>query len=384
MAGDYLLLMYLNINSGYGNNNSYGTSGLEHKIAEYSVELPGLQNQTMPTYIKNSNSNISYDSYNSKTVVDEQPVTFLNPQRPPTPFIGDAAQLSEPIKQTFSETTKNELPRNITITVSSREELVKKNLGFLNNSVVGLSKNNEDSKDIFVVAGDMDAVMLTIGHELGHVIKKPAKTAEEEEAKAFAFEAAWAKTIFTNDIAGLRSSINSAVLSPAKNGLHDVAFNFVKNNINSSEPLQLFNSISRGEINAQQIFEGTMLQPTITTIAAIKSPQSPLYSLPQQNKTRLYGGYRNKSRVQNLPPPHNFFWSDLGKGIYGLYIPLTKVEMINEQLLRKDIEQLHKTLGHEYSLHHVMGLPDGYVVEALEEAMFWTAEDDDKYYPKKD
>ena len=118
-----------------------------------------------------------------------------------------------------------------------------------------------------------------------------------------------------------------------------------------------------------------MLQPAIT-------PTIPVYSHPKQTKVKLYGGYQNRSRVQNLPPPHTFFWGDLGKGIYGMYVPGTKIETINEQLLRKDIEQLHKTLGHEYSLHNVMGLPDGYVVEALEEAMFWTADDDDKYYPR--
>jgi len=362
--------MYSAINSGYGNSSGYGSSNLENIVAQYSVEMP---NERVQTYVKQS----SYGTY--KTIAEEQPAFFLNPRRPNTPFISHAAEIAEPIKQAFLLTTGGTLPEIITITVAAREELLKRNIAFINTSVVGISIG--ETSEIFAVAGSMDEVMLTVGHELGHVIRERAKTSQEEEAKAFAFEAAWAKAILENDVAGLGASINAAAFSPARNGLHDIAFNFVKNNVGATEPLQLFNNISSGEINVQQILEGTQLQQTATLI---RSPLYSLPSLPQQSKTRLYGGYQNKSRVQNLPPPHNFFWADLGRGVYGMYVPMTQVETINEQLLRKDIEQLHKTLGHEYSLHHVMGLPDGYVAEALEEAMFWTAEDNDRYATKKE
>ncbi|MEK7835220.1 MAG: hypothetical protein AAB298_03600, partial [Pseudomonadota bacterium] len=78
----------------------------------------------------------------------------------------------------------------------------------------------------FAVAGNLDEVMLVIGHELGHVLSPTLSNGRAEEAKAFAFEMAWANAIFTNDIAGLQSSINEAALSmkPAQNGLHDLAF----------------------------------------------------------------------------------------------------------------------------------------------------------------
>ncbi|MAG15905.1 hypothetical protein CMO88_02490 [Candidatus Woesearchaeota archaeon] len=360
--------MYSTITNYSSNSNGYGSSNLENIVAEYSVET---SHPSFPVYHIQQDSKPAYNKY--KTIAEEQPAAFLNPKRPDTPFIGQAAEIAEPIKQAFFSTTGNELPEHISITIATRDELIQKNLAFLNDSVVGISISQ--TKEVFAVAGKMDEVMLTVGHELGHIIKEPARTPQEEEAKAFAFETAWAKTIFEHDIAGLRNSINAAMLNPAKNGLHDVAFNFVKNN-SEIEPLNLFNSISQGNVTAEQVFEGTQLNP-ITTI------KGPLYSLPQKNKTKLYGGYLNKSRVQNLPPPHNFFWADLGKGIYGMYVPMTTVETLNSELLRKDIEQMHKTMGHEYSLHHVMGLPDGYVVEALEEAMFWTAEDDDNYYPKK-
>ena len=367
--------MHSSISTGYARSGyaaTYvplsGSSGLEAKVLQYSVESPVAERPVK--YINNSGT-YQQDSY----VAETQPVAFLNPSRPVTPFVGQAFEISGYIRQAFCLTTGEELPGDVGITVAPREELLQKNPAFLNHSVVGISLNQ--TQEIFVAAGKLDEVMLTIGHELGHVIRKPARTAPEEEAKAFAFEAVWAKSIFDHDVAGLKNSINAAALMPAKNGLHDAAFNFVKNNSGEEEPFQLFNSISTGGVTPEQISEGARLHPTVTP------SKTAIYSTPGASKALLYGGYLNKSRVQNLPPPHTFFWGDLGKGIYGMYVPLTQVETINEKLLRKDIEQLHKTLGHEYSLHHVMGLPDGYVVEALEEAMFWTAEDEDRYKPKK-
>ena len=336
---------------GYTIQGCYGT-GLEQLVSEYAT-----QPMRQPIYVC-----VNHSSGYANATAETRHIIFLNPVRAPTPFIGQAAEAEQHIKEAFRKTTGHELPQDINITIAPREELVRKNMAFLNDSVAGLSIHS--TREIFAIAGNMDEVMLTIGHELGHVIKKPARTAEEEEAKAFAFEAAWAKTIFEEDIAGLKGSINAAALQPAQNGLHDTAFNFVKNN--SESALELFNKISNGEITQEQIIQGQAMQP---------------YQKHSTSKTRLYGFYPNRSRIENLPPMHNFFWADLGRGIYGMYIPMTAIEMINETLLRKDIEQLHKTLGHEYSIHHVMKLPDGYVAEALEEAMFWTKEEEERYKP---
>ena len=367
--------MYSSISAGYARSGyaaTYvplnGSSGLEAIVAQYSVEMPRADN---PVNYVNNPETYQKNSY----VAENQSVAFLNPSRPVTPFVGQAFEISGYVRQAFRLTTSEELPGDVSITVAPREELLQKNPAFLNDSVVGISINQ--TREIFVAAGKLDEVLLTLGHEIGHVIKKPARTVQEEEAKAFAFEAAWAKSIFDHDVAGLKNSINAAALMPAKNGLHDAAFNFVKNNSGEEEPLELFNSISTGGVTPEQISAGLRLHPTVT------HSKTAIYSTPGSSKAPLYGGYLNKSRVQNLPPPHTFFWGDLGRGIYGMYVPLTQVETLNETLLRKDIEQFHKTLGHEYSLHHVMGLPDGYVVEALEEAMFWTAEDEDRYKPKK-
>ncbi|MBI4176246.1 MAG: hypothetical protein HY518_03510, partial [Candidatus Aenigmarchaeota archaeon] len=79
----------------------------------------------------------------------------------------------------------------------------------------------------------------------------------------------------------------------------------------------------------------------------------------------------NRSTVQNVPWMTNFSWADLGTGIYGMYVPMTASIFMNDRLLRSDLTQFHKTLGHEYILHHVMKLPDGYVAKILEETIFW-------------
>lgn len=66
-----------------------------------------------------------------------------------------------------------------------------------------------------------------------------------------------------------------------------------------------------------------------------------------------------------------------------MYIPLTASIFMNDRLLRTDLEQFHKTLGHEYVLHHVMQLPDGYVAKILEDTIFWVKDEEgkDRYKP---
>ena len=68
--------------------------------------------------------------------------------------------------------------------------------------------------------------MLTIGHELGHVLTKTLDNPQDEEAKAYAFSLAWMNVIREYDIAGLADAIVAE--RPAENGLHNVAFFFVE------------------------------------------------------------------------------------------------------------------------------------------------------------
>ncbi len=317
---------------------------------------------------------------NSSAIYHAQPFAFLNPSRPKTLFVGDAAGIAGFIKEAFAKTTEKELPDNITITVAARETLQQLHSQFFNHGVVGLSQNN--TREIFAAAGSLDEVMLVIGHELGHVLSPALNNQQAEEAKAFAFEMAWAQAIFEHDIGGLRQSINQAALSmkPAQNGLHDLAFAFVKaaTMMAGKEPLAL-----HSEIAARPDFDIQEFDSFNDSAAAAAIPISyvPLTSSTPHRAGYHSGGYRNKSNVQNVPFITNFTWTDLGTGIYGMYIPLTASIFMNDRLLRTDLEQFHKTLGHEYILHHVMQLSDNYVTKILEDTIFWVKEEEDKYKP---
>lgn len=314
---------------------------------------------------------------NSEGVIyHQQPQAFLSPQRPRTRFVAAAAEIADFIGEAFAKTAGRELPENITITVAPRNLLQASHRLFFNQGIVGLSFNGNIEKEIFAVAGNLDELMLVIGHELGHVLSPTLSNGQAEEAKAFAFEMAWANAIFTHDIAGLRGSVNEAALSmkPAQNGLHDLAFAFVKAaTLAGKEPLQLHSQLS-----LQHDFD---ISSSDFTTAAATNPAVyvPLISTPTPSYHS--SGYRNKSNVQNVPWFTNFSWADLGTGVYGMYIPLTASIFMNDRLLRTDLEQFHKTLGHEYILHHVMQLPDNYVTKILEETIFWVKDEEDKYEP---
>jgi hypothetical protein len=171
-------------------------------------------------------------------------------------------------------------------------------------------------------------------------------------------------------------------MRPAQNGIHDLAFAFVKAAaIAGREPLTLHSQLSE-----QQNFDVNFENELVTTAAApnprnITGSYVPLISSTPSRISYHNSGYLNKSNVQNVPWFNNFSWADLGTGIYGMYIPLTASIFMNDRLLRTDLEQFHKTLGHEYILDHVMQLPDGYAAKILEETIFWVKEEKDKYKP---
>lgn len=356
-------------------------SGLESAVREAAPSFPGRAGQSYEinqngAYAAASATPQLQHAYTSsaaittwetagKAIYDAQPVAFLNPSRPSTPFIAESGHILDLVREAFLATTQQQLPADIAITVAQRRLLQHIHSQFSNPSVVGLSLNA--TREIFAVAASLDAVMLVIGHELGHILSPTLTDRHAEEAKAFAFEAAWAKAIFEQDIGGFSSSINSAALDmkPAPNGLHDLAFAFVKAAVVAGkEPLSL-----HSELSAEKVDFGSDLAATpgqAITYVPLSKPMPGYHSF----------GYLNKSSVQNVPWLQNFTWADLGTGTYGMYLPMTASIFMNEKLLRNNLEQFHKTLGHEYVLHHVMQLPDGYVVKILEETIFWIKDEE--------
>ena len=154
---------------------------------------------------------------------------FLNPSRPKTRFIGDNSEIKSMVEETFELMMKEKLKGNISINVLPFDDfkVIHSTFGSWNNGILGFSINGND-KQVFVRENYLDALMLVIGHEIGHVLTGTLANKHDEEAKAFAFSIEWAKTIKEHNIANLGMCIKDELdFNPAKNGLHDVAFSFV-------------------------------------------------------------------------------------------------------------------------------------------------------------
>ena len=172
------------------------------------------------------------------------PSDFLLPQRTNQPFIGQAAEIRLLVEETFQKVMDFQLPEDFTITVLSEKEFRK----LAPVGVVGLSINRKDINafsDIFILNDELDKVLLTVGHELGHILTKPLKDKRDEEAKAFAFSFAWMKAIKEHNIGELSSSL--ILDQPARNGLHDLAHNFVFNLLQKGKKaLEIYLELIRG------------------------------------------------------------------------------------------------------------------------------------------
>ena len=126
--------------------------------------------------------------------------------------------------------TGKELPENVLIEIHPRAgfRLIHSRFGQWNEGIQGFSINGHKRKLIFIRETDLCSMLITIGHEIGHVNSDTLPNAHDEEAKAFAFTIEWANILKKFDIGGVGSSINDQIeFNPARNGLHDIAFAFV-------------------------------------------------------------------------------------------------------------------------------------------------------------
>lgn len=199
----------------------------------------------------------SGSSYNNKKFMPQiveifKPESFLSNKRHPVQFIGDAAEISSMISEAFTKTTGIYFPADIVIRVCSEEQMKEANKEWQPN-VAGFCFNRKGFgiSEIFVLRGDMDRVMLTIGHEIGHCLSMPLQDAKDEEAKAFAFSIAWALKIKEANIGGLAMNID---MNPAKNGIHDTALSFVAGMISKGEEaLDIYRKLAKKEISMEDV-----------------------------------------------------------------------------------------------------------------------------------
>ena len=190
--------------------------------------------------------------------VYHSPDAFLKPQRPVTVLVGKSEEIRSYIAEAFTATTGKKLDdANVVIEVLPRKAFKQRFKlfgGKWSEGIQGFSINHEgrEASLIFVKEDHLDKVMITVGHEIGHIMSARLSSKVDEEAKAFAFELAWINVLYNKNIAGLRSCINIQP-QPAQNGVHDVGFNFVRSLILLDyDPLAIFTALTNGALSSAQ------------------------------------------------------------------------------------------------------------------------------------
>ena len=167
----------------------------------------------------------NYISFTPQAEYHFIPDHFLKPGKGGK-FVGHAREVQEFVEETFQHMFNQSFPDDIKISVVDEKQF--RQLA-PSPSTIGLSLNRSEQgllSEVFVLNDTLGRVLLTLGHELGHVLTPTLENKHTEEAKAFAFSLAWMETIKEHDIAGLGEAV--IMENPAQNGLHDVAFQFVQ------------------------------------------------------------------------------------------------------------------------------------------------------------
>ncbi|MBT4651042.1 hypothetical protein HOC13_00805 [Candidatus Woesearchaeota archaeon] len=221
--------------SGYQSSGGYsGGSSSYESLGGFSDSsfIPGevytgVESVVMAKY---QEAAVSYQMFNIRPEYNFIPDEFIVSGKEGG-FVGEAEEVREYVEEAFEKIFSERFPKEIKVSVLSKERFSK-----IHDSpgVMGLSVNRRRQglvSEIFVKAGSLARVMLTLGHELGHVLTEALGGAHDEEAKAYAFSLEWMRIIKENNIAGLGGAI--VLDRPAENGLHNVAFGFVQKLINS-------------------------------------------------------------------------------------------------------------------------------------------------------
>jgi hypothetical protein len=242
---------------------SYSSSSTYEDSLSYLVEASAVNAplQHIAAYdfdIKKDNyGGILLSNYNAKrsitTTYSHVSDDFLNPDRPKSVFVGDAREVKEFVEEAFLAVTGREFPDDIIVHIADGETMKKAHSIFgerWNNEIQGFAINRKDRgllSEIFIKKGELDRIMLTIGHEIGHVLTRKLNDAREEEAKAFAFSLAWMKAVKERNIANLSASIS--LTKPAMNGIHNVALDFVLGlREKGIDALSIFNDLVGGRL----------------------------------------------------------------------------------------------------------------------------------------
>ena len=186
------------------------------------------------------------------------PDVFLSPTRPTTPIIENTAEVMPYIREAFERLTGETFPEeSMKIHVLDDKAFEKAHGGGRYGPGIqgfALNRQGKGVNEVFVRKNHLDKMMLTIGHEIGHVMNPTLPDNRDEEAKAFAFSIAWMDTIKKHNIAGIG---NSVLPNPARNGLHDVAYEYMIELIEQGKKnaMQLFKDIASGAVSITKRLE---------------------------------------------------------------------------------------------------------------------------------
>ena len=201
-------------------SSSYLASTSVGYLSENSLQQgSGREEDSLDLLAKRTGSKIMH------VETDFHPAQFIKARKGGI-FVSGAESIQEDISFTFEKLMGEEFPSDIKLSVLSRADFRKI---CPQSGVVGVSFNRRQFglvSEIFVLEGSLASVMLTIGHEIGHVLTKTLANPALEEAKAYAFSFAWMDVIRRFNIAGLQDAFVSSL--PAANGIHDVGYFFVE------------------------------------------------------------------------------------------------------------------------------------------------------------
>lgn len=214
-------------------------------------------------YCSNFFNNTSFECYNKLSDSDNYSLSdlsdyssnkiffnvdpFINTHSQPSAFIDSAKQIKHLIEDAFKATTGENFPSDIIISVCDDKKM-KTNHPDWHPGISGFAINSYP-RMVFVRNDSLEKVMVTLGHEIGHVLSNSLDYDIDEEAKAFAFSIAWIKAIKDNNIGNL--SENLVIPEPAHNGIHNAALKFVLDKIRDGvSAFDLFDCLASKEVSS--------------------------------------------------------------------------------------------------------------------------------------
>ena len=226
-------------------------------FASYAAVFPALHSSAFSYGAQKEPQQLSYsmahrsDESSAQLPIHREyhfnPTSFLKPGKEGK-FVGRAEEIRPFVEEAFSKMCNEPFPNDMVLMVLDEKQFraIAPHPG-----TVGLSINRRPHgllSEIFVLNGSLGRVLLTIGHELGHVLSLPLGNPHDEEAKAYAFSLAWMHIVKEHNIAGLQNAFISE--QPAENGLHNVAFAFVQQLLQQEKTAEeIHSSLIRREIS---------------------------------------------------------------------------------------------------------------------------------------